>query len=199
MLNTQVAGQSLFAGTATDGAALAPADAILADLDALAAGAATAADAIAAIEAYFAAPAGAFYATGYIGAPDDLTPGRDRRGAARSTTALRADADELVAVLQAQAMAAVVAGGAFAGDPAEQMALLGEAGDAAARRQGGRPRPARARSASSQEAVERARAERVSERDTLDARPRQARGGRPARGGLDLPDACRCSSNRSTP
>ncbi len=37
-LNAQVAGQSLFAGTATDRAALAPADAILADLDALAAG-----------------------------------------------------------------------------------------------------------------------------------------------------------------
>ena len=40
ILNTQVAGQSLFAGTATDSPALAPADAILADLDALAAGAA---------------------------------------------------------------------------------------------------------------------------------------------------------------
>ena len=38
LLNGQVAGQSLFAGTATDSPALAPADAILADLDALAAG-----------------------------------------------------------------------------------------------------------------------------------------------------------------
>ena len=40
----------------TDGPALAQADAILADLDALAGGAATAADAIAAIDAYFAKP-----------------------------------------------------------------------------------------------------------------------------------------------
>ena len=58
LLNGQVAGQSLFAGTTTDSPALAPADAILADLDALAAGAADAAAAIAAIDAYFAKPGG---------------------------------------------------------------------------------------------------------------------------------------------
>ena len=73
-LNTQVAGQSLFAGVATDRPALAPADAILADLDALTAGAATAADAIAAIDAYFSkSPPGAFYTSGYPASGADLT------------------------------------------------------------------------------------------------------------------------------
>src|SRR5690606_10707391 len=99
-LNTQVAGQSLFAGIATDGAAVAPAEAILADLDALAAGAATPADATAAIDAYFATPAGGFFATGYLGSTVDLAAveiGEDERLA----HGLRADADQIVALLRA--------------------------------------------------------------------------------------------------
>ena len=166
-LNTQVAGQSLFAGTATDSAALAPADAILADLDALAAGAATAAAAITAIDAYFAkTPPGAFYASGYIGAPDDLTPVDIGEGQ-RLDYGMRADQDELVAMLRAQAMAAVVAGGAFAGNQAEQMALLGAAGGAMLAAKEG-ILDLRAGVGSLQEAVEHAKAERVSERETLD-------------------------------
>jgi flagellar hook-associated protein 3 FlgL len=156
-LNTQVAGQSLFAGTATDSAALAPADAMLADLDALAAGAADAAGAITAIEAYFAPPAGAFYTSGYIGSTDDLTPVEIGEGR-RIDYGMRADNDGLVAVLQAQAIAAVVAGGAFAGNQAEQMAMLGEAG----------AQLLSAKEGILQEAVERAKAERVGERDTLE-------------------------------
>ena len=81
-LNTRVAGQSLFAGTATDRAALAPADAMLADLDALAQGSATAADAITAIDAYFAKPAGGFYTSGYTGSAERPDAGRHRRGQA---------------------------------------------------------------------------------------------------------------------
>jgi flagellar hook-associated protein 3 FlgL len=166
VLNTQVAGQSIFAGTATDSAALAPAEAMLADLDALAAGAATAADAITAIEAYFAAPAGAFFTNGYVGSPDDLTPVEIGDGQ-RMDYGLRADRAELVAVLKAQAMAAVVAGGAFAGNSAEQMALLGEAGSQLLAAKEG-ILDLRSAVGSSQEAVERARAERVSERDVLE-------------------------------
>jgi flagellar hook-associated protein 3 FlgL len=166
ILNTQVAGQSLFAGTATDSAALAPADAILADLDALAAGAPDAATAIAAIEAYFTPPAGAFYATGYTGSTDDLTPVEIGEGQ-RLDYGMRADNPGLVAVLQAQAIAAVVAGGAFAGNQPEQMAMLGEAGaQLLAAKEG--VLDLRSGVGSLQEDVERAKAERVGERDTLE-------------------------------
>ena len=166
-LNTQVAGQSLFAGTATDSPALAPADAILADLDALAAGAATAADAIAAIDAYFAkTPPGAFYTNGYVGSVDDLTPVEVGEGQ-RIDYGMRADQDELVAVLRGQAMAAVVAGGAFAGSGADQLAMVAEAGDRMIAAKEG-ILDLRSHVGSLQEAVERAKAERVSERDTLE-------------------------------
>jgi flagellar hook-associated protein 3 FlgL len=166
ILNTQVAGQSLFAGTATDSPALAPGDAILADLDALAAGAATAADAIAAIDAYFAPPAGGFYATGYVGSPDDLTPVDIGEGQ-RLDYGMRADNAGLVAVLRAQVLAAVVAGGALAGNQPEQMALLGEAGDRLLVAKEG-ILDLRAEVGSLQETVERAKAQRVGERDTLE-------------------------------
>lgn len=164
-LNGQVAGQSLFAGTATDRAALAPAEAMLADLDALAAGAATAADAITAIETYFA-PAGGFFATGYVGSPDDLTP-VDIGENARLDYGVRADADELVAVLRSQALAAVVAGGAFAADADAQMAMLAEAGVQMLNAKEGLL-SLRASVGVSQFSVERSQAERVSERDVLD-------------------------------
>jgi len=166
ILNTQVAGQSLFAGTATDTAALAPADTILADLDALAAGAATAADAITAIDAYFQPPGGGFFATGYVGSADDLSAVEIGDGQ-RIDYALRADEAELVAVLRAQAFGAVVAGGAFAGNAAEQMTLLGEAGNRLLAAKEGLL-DLRERVGASQEAVERARAGRISERDALE-------------------------------
>jgi flagellar hook-associated protein 3 FlgL len=167
ILNTQVAGQSLFAGNTTDSPALAPAAAILADLDALAGGAATAADAIAAIDAYFAkVPPGAFYTTGYLGAGAGLTPVEIGEGQ-RLDYGVKAEEDRLVAVLRSQALAAVVAGGAFAGDQAAQMTLLGEAGDRMLAAKEGLM-DLRSEVGIRQETVERAKAERVSEHDTLD-------------------------------
>jgi flagellar hook-associated protein 3 FlgL len=164
-LNTQVAGQSLFAGTATASPALSPADAMLADLDALAAGAATAADAAAALEAYFS-PGGGFYTAAYQGANADLTPVDIGEGQ-RLDYGMRADDEKLVAALKAHAMAAVVAGGAFAGDTVQQMALLGEAGARALAAKEGLL-DLRASVGGLQEALEAAKARRVSERETLD-------------------------------
>jgi flagellar hook-associated protein 3 FlgL len=166
VLNARVAGQSLFAGAATDRPALAPAADMLADIDALAAGAATAADAIAAIEGYFTAPAGGFFATGYVGSTTGLSPVELGDGA-RLDYAVRADDAELVAALRAYALAAVGDGGAFAGDGAAQLELLGAAG---ARMLEAREDllALRARVGVSQNTVERARAERTSERDALD-------------------------------
>ena len=165
-LNSQVAGQSLFAGTATDRPALANGDAMLADLDTLAQGSATAADAIAAIDAYFAKPAGAFYTTGYTGSADDLTPVDIGEGT-RLDYGVRADQDELVAVLRSQAMAAVVAGGAFNGDADAQMALSGEAAASMLSAKEG-VLDLRSSVGTRQEALETAKAQRTAERETLD-------------------------------
>ncbi len=126
-LNVEVGGQSLFAGAATDRPALAGADAMLADLDALAAGAATAADASAAIDAWFARPGGGFFATGYLGSTTPLTAVDIGEGE-RLDAGVTADADRLIAVLKAQAKAAVVAGGAFASSEPDRLALVATAG-----------------------------------------------------------------------
>lgn len=126
-LNVQASGQSIFAGTATDRPALAPADDILADLDALAAGSATAADAAAAIDAYFARPSGAFHTSGYLGSAAGLA-GADIGDGARLDYGVTATDDRIVAVLKAQAKAAVVGGGAFAASAEDRMALLKAAG-----------------------------------------------------------------------
>lgn len=165
VLNGQVGGLSLFSGTATDRPALASADTMLADLDALAAGSATAADAITAINNYFA-PGGAFHTTGYTGSTDDLAAVDVGEGR-RLDYGVRADADELVATLKAQALAAVVAGGAFAGNTTAQMAVLKESGSQLLAAKEG-ILSLRSDVGMSQETLENAKASRVSEKDTLD-------------------------------
>lgn len=168
LLNGQVSGQSLFAGTATDGPALASADAILGDLDAAAGSAATAADAIAAIESYFSrTPPGGFYTNGYLGTQKNLTPVEIGDGD-RLDSGLRADDDALVAVLRSQAMAAVVAGGAFADSGPDRLALLREAGTQmlAAKED---VLELSARVGSLQVRVENGLAHRTAERDTLES------------------------------
>lgn len=168
-LNTQVAGKALFAGTETDRAAVAPAETILQELDALVAGTATSADAIDAIDEYFRrdpAPSGAFFTTGYLGGTDDLSPVEIGEGR-KVDAALRADHDEIVAVLRSQAMAAVVAGGAFAGSVPDRLALLGEAGRQMQSAKDGLLE-LRGTLGISQNAVEQAKAARVSEADTLE-------------------------------
>lgn len=128
-LNGQYNGQTLFAGAELDGAALASGATILAELDALVAADATAADVISTVEAYFAKTpmAGAFYTNGYLGSTDDMGAvdvGEDNRigfGA-------RADDDEIVAMLQGLALSAVIAGGALTGNREEQMDVIAESG-----------------------------------------------------------------------
>lgn len=167
VLNTQAGGLSLFAGTATDKPALASAESMLSDLDALAQGAATAADAITAINAYFQKdPPGAFYSSGYIGSTDGSSPVDIGEGR-RLDYAVRADDDKLVAVLRSQALAAVVAGGAFAGDNDAQMQMLKASGDAMLASKEGLL-DLRAAVGVSQNTLETGKAARTAEHDTLD-------------------------------
>lgn len=74
-LNTDIAGRRLLAGTATDGPALAPPAEILTALEAIVAAEPTAADARAAIDAWFA-PGGGFDTVAYVGAITALAPMR---------------------------------------------------------------------------------------------------------------------------
>lgn len=166
-LNTQVAGQSLFAGATTDRPALASADTILADLGAAVSGATTSADALTAIDAFFArTPPGGFFTGGYLGSDQDLSPVDIGEGQ-RLDFGMRADDDKLIAVLKSQATAAIVANGTLAGNQTEQMALLSAAGNAmlAAKED---VLDLRTSVGILQETVENGKAERTSERETLD-------------------------------
>ncbi len=168
-LNAQAGGLSLFAGTATDGSAIAPADDILAQLDALAQGASTASDAIAAIDDYFRKepdPAGAFYSDGYTGSTDD-TAGVDVGEGRRLDYGLRADNDKFVAVLRAHALAAVVDGGAFANDKESQLEMLRASGRAMIEAKNG-VLELQTGVGVSQSILEDAKAGRLAERDTLE-------------------------------
>ncbi|MFN3936027.1 MAG: hypothetical protein ACK4KW_00480 [Gemmobacter sp.] len=127
-LNARAGGRSLFAGAATEGPALAPAAAILAELAAATAGAVSAADAKAAIDAWFSAPAG-FGATGYRGSAALLGPvgvGPDSRVMIDVTAADPALRDTLAAA----ALAALVGEGLFAGQPDRRRAALLASGTA---------------------------------------------------------------------
>lgn len=70
MLNQQVAGRSLFSGTATDTAPVISADDLLAQLTPLAAGAADAADLIATLDSWFMDAGGGFETLAYQGSVD---------------------------------------------------------------------------------------------------------------------------------
>lgn len=90
-LNAQFAGQSLFAGRASDGPALAPSDDMHAALRTVAAGATDAASAIALIEDWFDTPGGGFETLGYVG---DETGQMERRLNDGTTVKFEARADD---------------------------------------------------------------------------------------------------------
>lgn len=105
-LNVKAGNQSLFAGTATDRAALADPTAMLTDIRAAVAGAATVADVKTAVAAWFDQPTGGFATMGYIG---DTGPALTRRVDPEETLNIsaRADAPEIRNLLAAAALAAV--------------------------------------------------------------------------------------------
>lgn len=163
-LNGQINGQSLYAGVATDGPALARGEDMLAQLNTLVAGAATAADAVAIVEGYFQPPAGDFFASGYLGSTIDVQAAEVGEGE-RLDYAVRADAAELVATLRGLALGAVVADGLFAGSVPDRLEVLSESGRQLLNAKEGML-DLRARVGVSQFALESAKAQRISERET---------------------------------
>jgi flagellar hook-associated protein 3 FlgL len=124
-LNAQVAGGSLFAGTATDGPALAPAATMLADLRAALAGATTAGDVQTVLDAWFD-PLGGFDTSGYQG--NGGTIERPLDAGESVSLGVRADDPALRGLLKAAATAALAPTlGLPAGDA---QLLLGGARDA---------------------------------------------------------------------
>jgi flagellar hook-associated protein 3 FlgL len=107
-LNARVADVSLFAGDAVDRPALASADTLLADVGALYAASATAADFEAALDVYFNDPAGGFSQSVYLGGAGDA-PRADLGEGESVATAARADEPAIKDVLRALAATAVAA------------------------------------------------------------------------------------------
>lgn len=127
-LNAAHGGRALFAGAAVDGVALAPAATLLADVEALIAGAADdVGAAIAAVDAYFDDPAGGFATGVWRGDAADAPAAVTGEGGEIAYSA-RADDARLKAALKGLALAAAATRGAFAGAPSERLALLDAAG-----------------------------------------------------------------------
>ena len=113
-LNTRFGDRSLFAGAATGGPALSPAEGMLDDLMVVVAGAANADDAIAAVEGWFASPTG-FGATGYRGSLSAAGPVPVGPGETVQINGTAAD-PALRDLLGGLAMAALLDRGLFGGN-----------------------------------------------------------------------------------
>jgi flagellar hook-associated protein 3 FlgL len=126
-LNSTVGGRSLFAGAATDRAALAPAADMLGELRTLVAAETTAAGVAAAVEAWFAF-GGGFDTAGYTGSPEDQTGIQVAEGRA-VTMGIRADDPTVRDHLKGLAMAALLTGSGII-DVQQEELLAQRAGEA---------------------------------------------------------------------
>ncbi|SEV89466.1 flagellar hook-associated protein 3 FlgL [Aliiroseovarius sediminilitoris] len=114
-LNTSLGGRALFAGTATDGPALADASAILSGVMSAISGETTAAGIADQIDNWFKAPGGGFDTLGYLGSGQDLGPFRLRDGEVASQP-VKANSPEIRDLLAALTKSAVMGEGVLTGD-----------------------------------------------------------------------------------
>ncbi|WP_102224058.1 flagellin [Acidimangrovimonas sediminis] len=126
-LNGQVGDRTMFAGTATDGPALAGSETILAALDTAISGATTADDVARAVSDWFDDPAG-FATVGYLGNTQDLAPVTIGDGT-RLSSGIRADNTAIRDTLKGLAMAAMLDRGALSGDADGRANLATRAGE----------------------------------------------------------------------
>ena len=126
-LNTQVGGRSVFSGTATDKAAIAAPDVIIAALQVAIAAETTAAGVEGAVNTWFDAPGGGFETVGYLGSSTSLASFRLGIGQ-DADISVKASDSEIRDTLKGLALAALVSDGALAGDIPEQAILLESAG-----------------------------------------------------------------------
>ena len=129
-INSQYAGQSLFAGAGTDAAAVVDADTMYADIVALTAAAPDSVAAIAAIDDYFFNPAGGFMTTGFTGSALDA-PGVEISDGEIVNYSLRGDDLAIRNALRNVAMAAVAGNADHGGSNLDGMNMLREAAQGA--------------------------------------------------------------------
>jgi flagellar hook-associated protein 3 FlgL len=127
-LNTQIGGQSLFAGTGTGGPAIAPAEQMLTDLKVAIAAETTAAGISAVVDDWFSQPGGGYETTGYLGSATTLAPFSVGKGQTVEMDATALD-PAIRDTLKSFAKAALVAEGILSGDSKEQAKLLRRAGE----------------------------------------------------------------------
>lgn len=127
-LNGRAAGQSLFAGRATDTPALQSGEVILADLAAATAGLTDAASLGAAVRDFFTAPGGGFETAAYLGT--DEPPSALRLSEQQSVVLAVTAADPRLRETLAALALGALAGGAPGLAPAERAALARDAGTA---------------------------------------------------------------------
>ncbi|MCV2881823.1 flagellin [Actibacterium sp. XHP0104] len=128
-LNIKYAGRSLFAGTATDSPAIAPASAIMAALSTAVSGAGTAQDVAQVIDLWFDTPGGGFDTVAYQGATAPMG-GLPVGEGQRITLSVTAVDPEIRGMLKAMATAALLADETvLAGDPVERGRLAVMAGE----------------------------------------------------------------------
>jgi len=125
-LNTQYAGQSLFAGAGVDGPAVVDAATMYSDITALTLAAPDSVSAIAAIDDYFFSPAGGFLSGGFTGSALDA-PGAALADGEVVDYSLRGDDLAIRQALRNVAMAAVAANGDHGGSNFDGMNMLKEA------------------------------------------------------------------------
>ncbi len=125
-LNTSVAGRTLFAGAATDGPALASGEEILSELVLATSGKTSAAEVVAAVDAWFDDGGGGFETKAYRGSSNDMGPLMIAEDEAVSV-GIRADDRKVRDTLKSYALAALIAEGALDGDADAQADLISEA------------------------------------------------------------------------
>lgn len=125
-LNTSVAGRSVFAGTATDAAAIADADTLIAAFTAATAGAGSIDDIVAAADAWFDDPSG-FAAAAYLGSDTPLGAFRIGEGET-ATVPYTANDAALREILKPMLLASVADDNTFAPSADAQRVLLDRAG-----------------------------------------------------------------------
>lgn len=127
-LNARLNDRTAFAGTATGGPALADPDQMLTQIRSATSGAQTAAEAEAAVTAWFDDPAGGFATGGYLG--DTGAPAQRRiDDTTKVDITARADAPALRDVMKAAAMAALATGDVPALSRMERVRLLQASGN----------------------------------------------------------------------
>ena len=127
-LNTHAGGRTLFGGAATDRAALASADNMMAAISVAIAGQTTATGVAGVVDAWFDTPLGGFETIGYLGSKNALGPFQTGDGE-KVGLDFRADNSAIREVLKGFAMASLVADGSFTGSSQEQSNLLTMSGE----------------------------------------------------------------------